>query len=93
MLHRAIADNSQLGSGTDLLKEISLRCPERYDLVVDVVSDVGSPQPGNPGPLAPVTSDLLFVHSEIRFVGSDGAAAAKHDSRHPPDFGVTGDVK
>ena len=51
------------------------------------------PSQGIPDLLAPVTSDLLLVHSEIRFVGSDGAAAAKHDSRHPPDFGVAGDVK
>ena len=48
-----------------------LRLPERYDLVVDVVSDVGAPQ-GNAGPAAPVTGDLLLVHSELRFVGGDG---------------------
>src|SRR5687767_3464393 len=67
--------------------------PKGHDLVVGVMPDVGASQPWNPGPPAPVTGDLLFVHSEIRFVRGDGAATAKHEARHPPDFGITGDVK
>src|SRR5260370_17064407 len=54
---------------------------------------VGASQPRNLGPPPPITSDLLFVHSEIRFVRGDVAATAQHDARHPPDSGVTGDVK
>src|SRR3954454_24895409 len=67
--------------------------PEGYNLVVDVMPNVGASQPWNPGPLAPVTGDLFFVHSEIRFVQSDAVATAKHHARHPPDAGVTGNVK
>ena len=68
-------------------------CPEGNNLVADVMPNVGASQPGNPGPLAPVTGNLLFVHSEIGFVRGDVAATAKHHARHPPDFGVTGNVK
>src|SRR5215475_1036182 len=67
--------------------------PEGHNLVVGVMPDVGASQPWNPRPPAPVTGDLLFVHSEIRFVRRNVAATAKHDARHPPDFNVTGDVK
>src|SRR3979490_3304598 len=67
--------------------------PEGHNLVVGVMPDVGASQPWDPGPSAPITRDLLFVHSEIRFVGGDGAATAQHDARHPPDSGVAGDVK
>src|SRR6476661_5042285 len=67
--------------------------PEGNNLVVDVMPNVSASQPWNPGPLAPVTGNLFFVHSEIRLVRSDAAAPAEHDARHPPDFGVTGNVK
>src|SRR6202035_3653651 len=56
---------------------------EGDNLVVAVMPDVGAPQPWNPGPPAPVPSDLLLVHPEIRFVRGDGAATAQHDARHP----------
>src|SRR6266700_7137120 len=39
--------------------------PEGNNLVVGVMPNVGASQPWNPGPLAPVTGDLFFVHSEI----------------------------
>jgi hypothetical protein len=68
-------------------------CPEGNNLVTDVMPNVSATQPRNPGPLAPVTGNLFFVHSEIGFVRGDVTATAKHDARHPPDFGVTGDVK
>src|SRR5689334_22359700 len=67
--------------------------PEGNDLVVDVMPDVSTSQPWNPGPSAPVAGNLLFVHSEIGFVRGDVAATAKHDAGHPPDLGVTGNVK
>src|SRR3954451_24852143 len=67
--------------------------PEGNNLVVDVMPNVGASQPWNPGPLAPVTGDLFFVHSEIRSVRGDVAATAKHHARHPPDVGVAGNVK
>src|SRR5262245_781279 len=67
--------------------------PEGNNLVVDVMSDVGASQPWNPGPLAPVTGDLFFVHAETRFVRGHIAATAKHHARHPPDFDVTRNVK
>ena len=59
--------------------------PERHDLVVGVMPDVGASQPRNPRPRAPVPGDLLFVHPEIRLVRGDVAATAEHDARHPPD--------
>src|SRR4029077_17401919 len=68
-------------------------CPEGNNLVVGVMPDVSASQPWNPGPLAPVAGNLFFVHSEIRFVRGDAAATAKHDARHPPDFGVACNVK
>ncbi|MGC1896040.1 MAG: hypothetical protein WA763_20485, partial [Pseudolabrys sp.] len=64
-------------------------CPEGNNLVVGVMPNVSASQPWNPGPLTPVTGNLYFVHSEIGFVRGDAAATAKHDARHPPDFGVT----
>src|SRR5262249_52227189 len=67
--------------------------PEGNNLVVDVMPNVGASQPWNPRPLAPVAGDLLFVHSEIWFVRGHAAATAKHHARHPPDFGVTRNVK
>src|SRR6516165_2966804 len=66
---------------------------ERDNLVIRVMPDVGASQPRNPGSSAPVTGDLLFVHSEIRFVWGDRAATAQHDARHPLDSSITGDVK
>src|ERR1700704_3902493 len=66
---------------------------ERHDLVVGVMPDVGASQPRNPRPPAPVTSDLHFVHPEVRLVRADGVATAKHYARHPPNFGIAGDMK
>ena len=68
-------------------------CSEGYNLVAGVMPNVSASQPWNPGPLTPVTGNLLFVHSEIGLVRGDAAATAKHDARYPPDFGVTGNVK
>jgi hypothetical protein len=68
-------------------------CPKGNNLVVGVMPNVSASQPWNPGPLTPVTGNLFFVHSEIGFVRDDAAATAKHDARHPSDFGVTGNVK
>ena len=50
---------------------ISNRCrsspagPEENNLVVGVMPNVGASQPWNSGAAAPVTDDLLLVHSEI----------------------------
>src|SRR5262249_47958518 len=68
-------------------------CPKGNNLVVGIMPNVRASQPWNAGPLAPVTGNLFFVHSEIGFVRSDAAAATQHDTRDAPDVSVTCNVK
>jgi hypothetical protein len=66
---------------------------EGYDLVINVMPDVGATQPANPCPPAPVLGDILFVHSEVWFIRRDAAATAEHDARRASDVIAAGDMK
>src|SRR5690348_16533067 len=53
--------------------------PERNDLVVDVVADVGAAEIRDAGALAPLPSHLLLACAKIRVVSRNGTAATELD--------------
>src|SRR3954453_17043501 len=67
--------------------------PEGDNLVVGIVANVGAPEPRNSGTPAPVAGDLFLVHSEIRLVWGDAAAAPQPEARYAPDLGIARDLK
>src|SRR5690349_1952591 len=67
--------------------------PERDDLVVDVVSDVGTAEIGDAGALAPMHNELLFAGAEVRLVRWNGAAAAELQPGEPADAVGSGEVQ
>ena len=67
--------------------------PERGDLVVDVVSDVGAAELRSAGSFAPVARDFFLGHGEIRLVRRNPAAPAEHDAGDLADLRIARDVE